>query len=278
MNDSEIDDLIAAAAPVSDAEVSRWDLAGADSDLRDEITSPRRRRLARIATATAVAAAAAAISLTGTTEPIAASTIDAAVAASASALERSGRADLHYHLVFDDGYVADGVEHWAFSGNEIMVRVRVGGVEMGSFSSNGRLTLNPIRDREAWARSGLAGREWPVGEDASGAYDLDPRTMLEGFRSSSTFEANGTEEVHGVACRRLRATNPGEAPPIPIMGADLPGEVTSFEVCVDDEHLVRRLDMTTRRERHVEEVSIQFFDLGEPVVVDPSAFAATSQP
>jgi hypothetical protein len=39
VNDSEIDDLIAAAAPVSDAEVSRWDLAGADSDLRDEITS-----------------------------------------------------------------------------------------------------------------------------------------------------------------------------------------------------------------------------------------------
>jgi hypothetical protein len=269
VNDSEIDDLIAAAAPVSDAEVSRWDLTGTDIDLRDEIMSPRRRRLTRIATATAVAAAAAALSLTGTTEPIAASTIDAAVAASSSALERSGRADLHYHLVFDDGYVADGVEHWAFSGNEVRITIpRVDyELELGMSLVDDQMELSPYLDRQIMDRIGI-GDEVPVGADESGAYGLDPRTLLEGFRSSSTFEENGTDEVDGVDCHRLTARSPGEAPPIPIMGIDVPGDVTSLEVCVDDEDLVRRLDITTQREGFVEAVSVQFFDLGEPVEVD----------
>jgi len=39
MNDQEIDDLMAATAPVSDAAVAGWDLAGTETDLCEEIMS-----------------------------------------------------------------------------------------------------------------------------------------------------------------------------------------------------------------------------------------------
>jgi hypothetical protein len=297
MNDAELDDLIATTATVGDAEVGRWDLAGSEADLCEEIMSmqtidtptgdgrgpadpddrgpghdrhpsrhQRRRRLALVGAAAAAAALAAVTLAPGGTDPIAVSTIDAALATSSQALEQSGRADLRYSLELDGGEVEDGVEHWAFSGDETLALVPGDdGGEIGIRSSSGRLTINLV-DRELLAL--LDGTATPPGDGRPGVYGVDPRTLLEELRASGTFEEVGSEDVDGVPTRRLRSTAPEDAPAFPVMHRDAPGEVTSLEVWVDDESVVRRLEMTTERDGYVESLSLQFRDLGEPIDLD----------
>jgi hypothetical protein len=293
MNDSELDDLIATTATVGDAEVGRWDLAGSEADLREEImsmqtidtptseargsTDPddhgpghdrhrRRRRLALVGAAAAAAALAAVTLAPGGTDPIAASTIDAALATSSQALEQSGRADLRYSLELDGGEVVDGVEHWAFSGDDTLAVVPGDdGSEIGIRSSSGQLTINVV-DPDLLAL--LNDTATPPDDGRPGVYGVDPRTLLEELRTSSTFEEVGSEDVDGVPTRRLRATAPQDAPAFPVMHRDTPGEVTALELWVDDGSVVRRLEMTTERDGYVESLSLQFHDLGEPIDLD----------
>lgn len=242
---------------------------------------PRRGR--RLALAGAAAAVAAIVTVTvtaGGADPIAAGTVEAALDRSSAALERSGRLELQYRLAFEDGYVAEATEHWSFSGDEVLATIPgPDGAETGVHSSTGQLTIHPA-DRELIARLDRAGGVPPgggepgAGEPGDGqpaAYRLDPRTLLEELRASGTFEEVGTEDVDGVPSRRLRATDPGAAPSFPILYNDAGGEVTSLELWVDGESLVRRLDMTTERDGYVETLSLAFADLGDPVAIGPPA-------
>lgn len=295
MNDFELDDLIAAGARVSDRTVDGWDLEGADADLRDAImsletvataelpdptargadtadvvpTTRRRRRLGLVATAAAAAAVIAAVALTGVAgraAPPDVSTADVPGAGPSSEPQRSGRVDVRFGVVFDDGSVVDGTQRWAFSGDRTMVEHPHG----ASYSTDGLVYFGPFSGAEVDLDVLLRGAppEGYVGLEP-GAYGIPVSRLLEEFTASSPFEETGADEVDGVETRRLRATNPEDVTPLPFVGAALGGEVTSLEVWVDDEDALRRVEITTDRDGYVDSLSMRFFDLGEVTITLP---------
>jgi hypothetical protein len=310
MNDRELDDLIAAAAPVSDAAVAGWDLAGAETDLCEEIMSldtvdspapapevppavdavppdrraPRRSRPLALAAAALVAVAAVGGALAvRSSEPSGATTIDAALAASSSALDRSGRAEFRYRLEGDESEGGDrvNVDRWAFSGDDLQVEMPVIGGERQPepYPVNRRVEGEDYAGFRTGRSSGLTWHH-DVNGDRLSAFGADPRTLLDDLRGASPFEEVGTERVDGVETTRLRATEPRELPNLEIDGNDTAGNATALDVWVDGDGLVRRLDVTLegRFGDSVEHISIRFYDIGEPVTIEAPAHATPIDP
>jgi hypothetical protein len=200
----------------------------------------------------------------GATEPSAAEVVRRAAAASESALE-SGRAELRVNV---DG--SESTYDYRFAGDDVGVVVS-------------------LRDGEAPGERRLVdGRlYWHVGDDPStpwfhyngetvGGENMtsDPRTMLTGLAPRAGFELAGDDTLDGVEVRRLRATTPeavdgtelalGEASPTN-------GTLTGLDIWVDDDDVVRRIDLEIT-------VTLDGFEveaLGDPVVLVPTERTGT---
>ena len=112
----------------------------------------------------------------------------------------------------------------------------------------------------------------------------DPATLLDQLRSAGEFEDVGTGSVDGVETRRLRASRPGDAP-VEVLRESWGrlGEPADLEVWVDDEGLVRRVDLSFASDElprppdtlalSSATISVRFFDFGEPISIQAPADA-----
>jgi hypothetical protein len=317
MNDHEIDNLMAATAPVSDAAVAGWDLAGTETHLCEEIMSQHtvesphapadrpaergdspeetpavlppgrgRRRARPLVLAAAVLAAVAAVGGTvavRSSEPAGATSLDAALAASSAALDRTGRAEWRYRLEGDESEGGDWVvvDLWAFSGDDLQVEMPV----IGGEQQPEPYPVNRRVDGEFYLgvpNADGTGYDWShdINGDPYAEFGVDPRGLFGGLRGASSFEEVGTEPVDGVETTRLRATEPRDLPNLQIDGNDTTGKVTALDLWVDGEDLVRRLDVTLagRFGDSVESISIRFYDIGEPITIEAPDHATPIDP
>jgi hypothetical protein len=242
------------------------------------------------AAATAVIAAAAGIVLRPA-EPSAAATVDAAIAKSLTSLDVSGRAEVTWREVYVDErgtekFVQDGVDTWEYSGDDSSVTLtyRINGVDAIPGDVD---PINRRVDGELYLYVAAAGRgdEYRWYHDPGGraavrdGFRGDPGALLDQLQPAGGFEDVGTEPVDGVETRRLRASHPGETPTHVLRDSwGRLGEVTNLEVWVDDEGLVRRLDLEFTNDElprppdtlvtSSATISVRFFDFGGPITID----------
>lgn len=109
------------------------------------------------------------------------------------------------------------------------------------------------------------------------ALDIDPATLLDRL-AAGPYTPVGDEDVEGVPTEHRRATNPAAAD----LGAlrlapAFPDDatVTAVDVWVDGDGLVRRVDVATggvaQGGDFTETSSYVWFDLGEPITIEPPA-------
>lgn len=112
--------------------------------------------------------------------------------------------------------------------------------------------------------------------DQRAGFTLDPATLLDELHPAGGFEKVADEKVDGIETTRFRATDPQQTP-VPSLGVGEIGDtVTSLEVWVDHDGLVRRLDLETTDENstpgdlviRTASISIRFSDLGEPITIE----------
>jgi hypothetical protein len=245
---------------------------------RTAVPGPRRRRHRRpalaAAAATVVAAALAGSLLTaGGGEPSAAATLDAAVTRTSALIERSGRAVQHYRS--SDLSERDGWTHeFEFSGDNGTVTYGPEG-DMFRIVDGVGYTYEPVPpeyEHREWRRLPGTYEFWRYPDGESGAFGVDPLTLLEALGSAGDFEDVGNEEVDGVPTRRLRATDPDATLDLGRLRQGVDGTATSLEVWVDQDDIVRRIDFRIENAFGIEgstwSSSIQFFDLGEPITIE----------
>jgi hypothetical protein len=267
------------------------DAAAADGVV-DLTRAPRRSRRRWLTVGGAVAAGVAVVVAVGTVvlNPAdttgAAADVDAALARSAQALDRSGRAEVQSHIVYDnartDPLVEGGSDLWEFSGDDWSNTFEPDPGEVAAINRyvDGELYLY-IEDRDGQFRWFHA-----VGEDMSGTWEVNPGTLLAEMEVEGDFEEVGDETMDGVPTRHLRATNPGDAEVPDLgggLGSDSLGEVDGLEVWVDDDGFVRRIDISFAGEGELPDetiegdavvavteatVSARFSDFGEPIVIE----------
>ena len=251
---------------------------------------PRRSPRRRLAL---VGAAAAALALTvlvvGTDEPTSAATVEAALAKSSSVLDRSGRAEITWRTKWDadEMPIETGVASWEFSGNDSSVTIdyRVDGLDFSCIDGDptrcdAEKPVNRYVDGEQYYY--LEGRDgtylWyrDTSSDSRPQFTLDPSTLLDELRPAGGFEEIGTERVDGVETTRFQATAPRRTP-LPDLDIGIVGDtITSLEVWVDHDGLVRRLDVATTdvdpatgdAAVDTSSVSIRFSDLGAPITIE----------
>jgi len=328
VNESELDELLAAAAPIDDADLAARLLWGPDDDLCEAIMStpviettdaaapdrrrPRRpRRPRRWLAAGAAAAAFAAVTSAAVLTADPGSRVDAATVQNAltnlgEALDGSGRAEVHESsqpVDPGDGPGYEGVWNLAISGadseatyDEDVIKRVVDGETYYALhpDGDGAPGTTPdqwihLPDDDGWAVEKTAGW-WAVeGQPDGGTLDvppnLDPQDMLSALSPAGSFDEVGDEDVDGVPTRRLRATNPGATPTLSFGNVVYDdATVTALEVWVDDDDVVRRLDITldvpayesgpdelTGWPRSINTYSIRFSELGAPISIDPPA-------
>ena len=118
-----------------------------------------------------------------------------------------------------------------------------------------------------------------------GVSPADPRELYERLAPSSGFEADGTDFVLGVETVRLVATTPEAIDPLMVQYQPFIESVVSLELWIDSNGIVRRIDVTavmppvltmgtdgvagTAEESGASAtVSVEFYDIGEPITVD----------
>jgi len=161
-----------------------------------------------------------------------AAAVAAAVAETSAALRGSGRTELRWHEEWDDLEIG-GTDRYEFSGDDVSVSAAPPG--------RSRAT-EPKKYRSPTLFAALG---------------------------DVTFEAAGNEDVDGVPTRHLRAASPEDVDPTPLsFGLSHSGvTVAALDVWVDDDDLVRRIDLSTTRDsaqdgHFVSTFSIRLFDFG----------------
>jgi hypothetical protein len=240
----------------------------------------QRRRLAiggaaaaaAVVVAALVAAAVVVFAPTSSTE---ASPLAAAAKKTAAALRQSGRADATVSIDYTDGEDNQGTEHWEYSGADTSTELDYGDApatgQIQTFVGGEWYFYRPTSDNPTW--------RWIHVSDPpeDGTLAVDPATVLGELRSSGDFEEVGHEPVDGVDTTRLRATDPSQLPRFALgYGLDEAslGPITSLEVWVDGDQMVRRFDLTFGGidgpdvlPVNSAVVSIRFFDFGAPITI-----------
>ena len=272
---------------------------------------PGRRWPRRVVVRAAVGAAAAVSAIGfvvaspfGGTEPSAAALVRSAVSASRTALD-SGRASVTVTIPGDEENY-----DYRFAGDDVAVDIVLGS------ESRPYPAARRIVDGELYFRVGdEASGQWfhATGEGPSrSGWTGDPRSLLASLTPTAGFEVVGEETEDGVAVTHLRATTPenvdyselnlGEATP--------PGDLTALDVWVDEDAIVRRIDVETTLEypidgftapapkefpaqapavewdghgklqstTQVTTASVRFRDIGEPNTVEAPANAVDVTP
>jgi hypothetical protein len=263
------------------------------------LTPPRWKRRALAAGAAAAVAVAVVVTTDVRRDPVApsdATTMETALATSADALGRSGRAEERYEARFinpdgSEAFVESTVTTWEYAGDDSQAFLHpphYNGVPIDPPWGD-QVPINRYVDGELYLY--ISGRDdttlqWfrDVGGNGydTGRLGIDPAALLDRLQSAGDFDEVGTETIDGVTTRRLRAQHPEEAPELR-QGMDQLGEVTELEVWVDGDDLVRRVDFTYEGDGTVEppdtvdisdaSMSFRFFDFGEPITIEaPTAF------
>jgi hypothetical protein len=258
--------------------------AGEAGDPLDRRRRRRRRRrvLLRVAAVAAVAAAVAGTVVVwpfGAAEPSAADVVRSSIVASEAALG-SGRASLTV-TTESDGLMGDSGTYvstyeYSFAGDDV-------GVEMQLSPGSSGAGARRIVDGELY---------WHVGDDPSAPWfhqtgvgpqqsdwTGDPRSLLVGLDAQAGFEIVGDDTVDGADVTHLRATTPGnvDASQLSLGEASMSlGTTDALDVWVDDDDVVRRIDLTVRQTfdvtvddvpaEHVQVItgSVVFHDIGVP--------------
>ncbi|MEY2472037.1 MAG: hypothetical protein QOK28_1366 [Actinomycetota bacterium] len=232
-----------------------------DPQLLEEIlmteTNPKRRIVTplRLGAIAAVAAAVVAVLMllptttSRDTPPVL--NMRAIVASTTQALS-SGRAHLTYtsdngHFIHDSGSLV--VE---FSGDS---RSTVGTMDPGDGRGSAFEIANKVVDGRFYLRDGAPGHQvWieDTNEHVTGAdiFSVDPRTLVSGAAQDAEFVDAGTATVDGAATHHLKATRLDRVPTVNLgLGpiTDDETKVTKFDVWVDADNVVRRLDIATSR-------------------------------
>ncbi|MEY2468195.1 MAG: hypothetical protein QOF21_893 [Actinomycetota bacterium] len=254
----ELLDRLAAARPVIDS-----DLLEPNHNLLEEILMTdvkKRRRIVtpvRLSAIAAVAATLVGVALVLPTDSKPGITVRTPpnmqrIAESTSAALSSGRAHLSYtsdngHFIHDSG--AFTIE---FSGEN---RSSVGTIDPGEERSDAFEVANKVVDGRFYLRDGAPGQQhWieDTNEHITGSdiFSVDPRSLVTGAAQDAAFEDVGTATVDGVATHHLKATRLDKVPTVNLgLGpiADDQTKITKFDVWVDSDNVVRRLDVATSR-------------------------------
>jgi hypothetical protein len=129
--------------------------------------------------------------------------------------------------------------------------------------------------------------EWSYDPNDEGIFvgltPSDPREMYDRLLPTAGFEADGTDFVRGVETVHLVATTPEAVDPNLVQfDPATPDSTESVELWVDSNGIVRRIDVTVTGNDLMMEpdatdlvevprrttVSIEFYDIGEPITVD----------
>jgi hypothetical protein len=267
--------------------------AAAVPDASDDPDAPRRRRSRRAVTIAGAAAAAAvavvAISVVvRPADPSAASTVDAAIAQSLESLDVSGRAEVTMHEVYvgeqgEQRWVQDSVDIWEYSGGDSSVT--------GTFRIDGIDAIpgdvDPINRRidgefYCYCPTSDGAFRWfhdPGLRGDDDALRANPATLLDQLRPAGDFQPVGTGLVDGAETVRFRASRPADTPAHVLRESwGQMGEVTDLEVWVDEDGLVRRVDLTFADDElprppdtvnvSSATISVRFFDVGEPITIE----------
>jgi hypothetical protein len=268
----------AAQALVEDI-VSRPPTALRSGSDRAVVAGPQRhhswRRPALAAAAAAVVAAAVAGSLltVGSGEPSAAATLDAAVTRTSALIQRSGRAVQHYRST-DVGDPDEWTHDFEFSGDNGSVTYGPQGDIFRIVDRVGYVyeSVPPENEHREWRRLPGTYEFWSYPDGESGAFGVDPLTLLEALGSAGDFEDVGNEDVDGIPTRRLRAADPDAALDLGRLRQGVEGTATNLEAWVDEDDIVRRIDFQIEDAFDLEgstwSSSIQFSDLGEPITIE----------
>jgi hypothetical protein len=292
------DEVVSPHAPAAEAlleeilsmqTIDPVDTAAAVSDDSDVPGAQHRRRSRRVVTAAAAAAAVVAASVVlRPADPSAASTVDAAIAQSLESLDVSGRAEVAMHEVYVDEqgnqkWVQDSVDTWEYSGDDSSVT--------GTFRINGVDAIpgdvDPINRRVdgefyCYCLTSDGAFRWyhdPGLRGNDDALRANPATLLDQLRPAGDFEPVGTGLVDGAETIRFRASRPADTPADVLRESwGQLGEVTDLEVWVDEDGLVRRVDIAFSDDEPPRPpdtvnvssatISVRFFDVGEPMTIE----------
>jgi hypothetical protein len=298
---------------------------GAEHGEADDAAPPRRVRRRRRqlvvlgAAAVAVAVVASAkLVVSDPAPPSAAATIDAALATSSQALAQSGRVDITKRISYEtDPVVIDQTEGWAFSGDDLSLTLdgqeteRVVGGQSYSYLPVSECRVETTAHGDIFVYGPPDGAEpvwqrrsddlpFAVATDGVGTpapTDLDPQVLLDQLAAAGEFEDLGSEDVDGASTRHLRAVAPagitvqdlGLGTLVPVAAT----AVESMEVWVDDDDLVRRIDLALSGELHFPDPAapdgsriegfsyastVEFSDLGEPITIEAPEDAVEVSP
>jgi len=208
---------------------------------------PRRLALAAAAAAAAVVAIAIVVPTNDVrTAPVAVNM--QTIAESTTAALSSGRAHIT-HTATNDGSVQDASETFVeFSGVNRSTVGTVSGRDASSFE-----IANKVVDGKFYLRDGAPGEQiWieDINEHVTGSdlFSVDPRMLLSGAAQDAAFKDVGGATVDGVKTRHLKATRLDKVPTVNLgLGpiADNQTKITKFDVWVDSDNVVRRLDVST---------------------------------
>jgi len=230
-----------------------------DPNLLEEIlmTTNSPRRLVtpmRLGAVAAVAAALVTVLLTlpnhttNTTTPRTPTFSMRAIVETTQSALSSGRAHITYTT--DNGkFIHDAGDFTIeFSGDN---RSTVG--TLAPRDGNSFEIANKVVDGRFYLRDGAPGHQtWieDTNEHVTGSdlFNADPRTLVAGADEAAQFRDVGSAEVDGVAVRHLKATRLDAVPRVNLgLGPvnDDGRKVTKFDVWVDADNIVRRLDVST---------------------------------
>jgi hypothetical protein len=262
-----------------------------DSDVPYARHRRRSRRAVTVAgaAAAAVAAVVAASVVLRPADPSAASTVDAAIAQSLESLDVSGRAEVTMHEVFVDeqgnqAFVQESGDIWEYSGDDSSVTLttyRINGID--AIPSD----VDPINRRidgefYCYCVAPDGAYYWyhdPGLRGNDDALRANPATLLDQLRPAGDFEPVGTGLVDGAETTRFRASRPADTPAHVLRESwGQLGQVTDLEVWVDDDGLVRRVDIAFADDQPPRPpdtvnvssatISVRFFDVGEPMTIE----------
>jgi hypothetical protein len=238
-----------------------------------------RRRLAVVGTAAAAVVAAllaAGLLVLAPTSSTEASPLAAAAEKTEAALRQSGRADASVSIDYARGEDNEGTESWEYSGEDTSTVLDYGDApatgQIQTFVDGEWYFYRPTFDNPTWRWIHVS--DPPEG----GTLAVDPATVLGDLRASGDFEELGHEPVDGVDTVRLRASDPSQLPRFALgygLNEDMLGPVTSLDVWVDGDEMVRRFELTFGGTDGSDVlavngavVSIRFFDFGAPIVIE----------
>lgn len=289
------DDLVLARTPAAHAlleEILSMQVARAPEAADMPTSAPRRSRRGLLALSGATAVLVIAVLVVGAGEPSPAASVEAALTKSSSMLERSGRIEftLRWESWPPDVRIS---QLWEFSGDDSSVTTNQSLTQqldrIGVGYNPHDCSLGPSASRhvdgEWYQRQGTCQWYRYTGEwadrQANVGFTLDPSTLLDELRPAGGFVEVATEQVDGIETTRLRASDPQQTT-MPSIRVNLEGHtITSLEVWVDRDGLVRRLDLATTagNEAGLRSISLRFFDLGEPITIEaPTDFEDVSIP